>query len=394
MLGLSISGLLEQQPPGSTPQHITGQKDTQTAGLVSEQVPGLTSRSDPGKTLSLEQMVGQMIMVGFRGFELDDEMTIVEDIRQRHIGGVVLFDYDVPRDEPKRNIESPGQVERLNEQLQQLASTPLFIAIDQEGGQVSRLKSDYGFPPAIPSHDSLAGRLNPDFTYKKALQTASLLDETGFNLNFAPVVDLNLNPENPIIGALERSFGDDPGRVTRHAASFIRAHRQEGVLTAVKHYPGHGSSEEDSHRGMVDITGLWAPVELEPYRRLMKKDLVDAVMTAHVFHEDLDAQYPATLSGKVINGMLRGDLEYEGVVFSDDLQMGAVYDHYGLQETLEQTIQAGVDVLVFANNSVYEPGIAQRAIETIVEMVEKGQLSEQRIRSSYRRITDLKERLR
>jgi beta-N-acetylhexosaminidase len=342
---------------------------------------------------NLDVKIGQMLMVGFRGLKVDNEHFIVRDIRERHVGGVVLFDYDVPTRQAVRNIESPSQVKALIASLKSVSASPLVVAIDQEGGIIARLKERHGFPPTV-SHKHL-GKLNDlEMTHKQATLVAKTLADLGINLNLAPVVDLCINPDNPIIARHERCFSADPLAVTHHALQFIRAHHERGVLCALKHFPGHGSSTEDSHLGLTDVTRTWSRVELDPYIRIIEAGQADAIMTAHVFITKLDDRYPATLSQAAITGILRKELNYDGVVISDDMQMGAIINHYGFEMAVRKAIEAGVDILVFANNSVYEEDVARRAIGVIRELVQAGTISEARIDESYRRIYRLKSRLR
>ncbi|MEX2397738.1 MAG: glycoside hydrolase family 3 protein [Balneolales bacterium] len=338
----------------------------------------------------IEEKIAQMLIVGFRGYELTDDVTIVEDIRERNLGGVILFDYDVPAGIPERNIQSPEQVQSLNKSLQNLTDETLIIAVDQEGGKVNRLKEQYGFPPTV-SHQALGEYDDLDSTRAFSSKMAATLADLGFNLNFAPSVDVNTNPDNPVIGSLERSFSDDPAKVALHSEAFIKGHRENGVYATIKHFPGHGSSRDDSHLGMVDVTETWDKLELEPYRYLIEKEVVDVIMTAHIINNHLDTDIPATLSQKVLTGMLRSELGYDGIIVSDDMQMGAIADHYGLEQALKASINAGVDMLIFANNSVYEEDITQRAIGIITGLVESGEIPRQRIEESYQRIQKLKQ---
>lgn len=307
-----------------------------TVSHVSASVPG--GEGD----VTLEFKIGQMLLVGYRGLEADDNHPAVRDIRELHLGGVILSDYDMVAGEYRRNIESPEQVIRLTGALQQASATPLLIAIDQEGGLVTRLKESNGFPPTV-SHQRLGAEDDCATTFREAGTIAETLAAIGINLNLAPVVDLNINPENPIIAGKERSFSADPKTVTRHAAAFVQAHREYGVICSLKHFPGHGSAAADSHLGLVDVTDLWSHVELEPYRNLIKAGSVDAVMTAHVFNARLDPDYPATLSHATITGLLRGELNYDGVVISDDLHMKAIAEHYGFKTAVRCALEAGVD---------------------------------------------------
>ena len=207
----------------------------------------------------------------------------------------------------------------------------------------------------------------------------------------APVIELNINPDNPVIACLERSFSADAKTVTQHALEFIRAHREQGVHCTVKHFPGHGSSKKDSHLGMVDVTDVWSRVELEPYRALIEAGEVNAIMTAHVFNAHVDADYPATLSQATITGILRDELNYEGVVISDDLQMKAITEHYGFETAIRKALEAGIDILLITNNpDNYDEAIAQRAFAVIQQLVKEGSISKARIDQSYQRICKLK----
>ena len=333
-----------------------------------------------------------MLLVGFRGLEVGADHPIIRDIRERFIGGVVLFDYDVPSNSPVRNVKSPAQVKALVAALQRAARAPLLVSIDQEGGRVRRLKEEFGFPPTT-SAKQLGAANDPARTYRAAQTMAEVLAALGINLNLAPVVDLDANPNNPIIGRLERSFSIDPAVVTRHAVEFIKAHHDRGVLCTLKHFPGHGSSAADSHIGMVDVTRTWTRAELEPFSNIIAAGQADAIMTAHVYNAKLDRDYPATLSRPTITGILRGELRYDGVVICDDLQMGAIREYYGFEATIAAAIAAGVDILTLANNTVYEEGVAERAIAIIKRLIQTGKISESRIDESYQRIMRLKRRV-
>ncbi len=349
--------------------------------------------SEASVDVSLEVKIGQMLMVGFRGLQVDDQHPVIRDIRECHLGGVILSDYDTASQKYYRNIESPAQLRELTETLQKASATPLLIAIDHEGGLINRLKESYGFPPTV-SHGYLGTLDNLATTYHEAGKMAETLAEIGFNLNLAPVIDLNVNPENPVIAGRERSFSADADAVTRHALEFIRAHREQGVYCTMKHFPGHGSSKKDSHLGLVDVTNVWSRVELEPYRNLIKAEKVDVVMTAHIFNANLDSSYPATLSHATITGLLRNELNYEGVVISDDLQMKAITAHYGFDAAICKALEAGIDILLITNNSGhYDEAIFRRAFAVIQKLVETDVISEARIDQSYQRIRKLKSSL-
>ncbi len=366
-----------------------------------------TNSLDPSKTDlpllappndELDIKIGQMLLVGFRGLEVGYNHSIVRDIRDHHIGGVILFDYDIAQRRPVRNIKSPQQVKELVRALQAYQAdldpnTPLLIGIDYEGGIINRLPQKYGFRATV-SHQYLGYKNNSKLTYREAEKMAQTLANLGINLNFSPVVDVNTNPRNPIIGKLKRSFSANPSIVTKHALEFIRAHHRYNILCTIKHFPGHGSSTADSHLGVVDVSRRWSNIELEPYRKLINTGVVDGVMTAHVFNNRLDSDYPATLSKPTITGMLREQLGYNGVIFSDDMQMKAIANHYGLETAIRKTIEAGVDIIVIGNNTgIFEPNIASRVATIIKRLVQNGTISETRIEASYQRILRLKQRL-
>ncbi len=343
------------------------------------------------KADSLSVKIGQMLMIGFRGVSLAETPQIAADICERHIGGVVLFDYDVPSHSPSRNISSPEQLARLTQELQKMSKIPLLIAIDQEGGKVNRLKPARGFPPST-SADHLGVLNNPDSTRAAALQCARTLKAMHINLNLAPVADLNVNPDNPVIGKLGRSFSADPAVVISNINLTCSAYREEGIIETLKHFPGHGSSTTDTHRDFTDITESWTEKELEPYRVLIAAGYRDPIMTAHVFNGKLDPLYPATLSKAILDGVLRGKLGFTGVIVSDDMQMKAIADHYGLETAIQLAIEAGVDILLFGNNTSYDPEIASKATAIIHSLLQKKIITEERINRSYQRIMELKQR--
>ena len=349
------------------------------------------SFGQPG-TVPLETMIGQMIMTGFTGACVDPSHPIVQTIQEHSIGGIILFDYNVATKSYDRNIKSPGQVRQLVKDLQSYSRIPLFVAIDYEGGSVNRLKKRSGFFD-VESAETIGHFNSNRYTQVHADRMARTLSSLGFNLNFAPVVDLNLNPENPVIGKPGRSFSSDPEIVMSQANIWIETFQDYRILSVVKHFPGHGSSSTDSHLGMVDITETWQKEELLPYLKLIADDKVQAIMTAHVFHQDLDSQWPATLSYKIITELLRNKIGYQGIVISDDMQMSAISQQYGFSEAILLAVNAGVDILLFANNSTHhETCIASRVIDIIKADVQQGKISIQRIEESYHRILEAKQK--
>ena len=340
--------------------------------------------------VELKRQIAQMLMISFRGMELKPDMPIYDDITELGIGGIILFDYDVPSKSAKRNIASHKQLKKLIADLQSAASVKLLMAIDQEGGKVNRLKVKYGFPPTV-SAQYLGTINNADTTEKYAAATAKTLSDLGFNLNFAPAVDLNVNPACPIIGKLERSFSADVDVVVQHASIWLNKQQKRGVQGCIKHFPGHGSSTADTHHGIADVTNSWTTQELAPFRQLIAAGKVDVVMTSHVYNAHLDEEYPATMSKKIITGILREQLGFIGVVVTDDLAMGAMVDHYAFDEILLKAIDAGADVLCLSNNGkTYDDRLARKAVDIIYKAVKEGKISAERINASYNRIMALK----
>jgi beta-N-acetylhexosaminidase len=344
------------------------------------------------QSATLSEKIGQMLLIGFRGIQIGPDDPITQDIARRHLGGVILFDQEMSDHAARyRNIQSPAQLQALTRSLQAAAATPLWIAIDQEGGRVNRLKTDYGFPESI-SHEEL-GRINdPGETFAQAEKTARTLAGVGINLNLAPVVDLDLGPDNPIIKGKKRSFSSDPAAVARHALEFCRAHQAHRVMTCAKHFPGHGSARSDTHLGLCDVTRQWSEQELIPFQRLIESHQCDAIMTAHIFNSHLDPERPATLSRAVLRGILRDRLGFEGIILSDDMEMKAITDCFGLEQAMHYGIEAGLDVLCFGNNIVHDANIGEKAVGIIQRLVESGQISEARIDESFQRIQKLKQR--
>lgn len=358
------------------------------AGGPSHAASSTASCGMPG----LDAKIGQMIMVGFPGNDEKDRGVIAvrEHLAKGVIGGVVLF---------PENIASPKKLRHLIVYLRNARSMPMpFIAVDQEGGKVQRLSRRNGHT-RFPSAQSV-GR-NPSYASPDAAERlyggmAAELAHAGFNMTLGPVVDLNTNPRNPVIGARGRSFGADPDTVTALAGAFIQAHRAANIVPVAKHFPGHGSSRVDSHRALADISKTWREVELEPYRRLAKDGLLDAVMVGHLYHprfSDME-KLPATLSAKAMRALrTKTWIDFHGVIISDDMEMGAVRNDFTLEERAVKAVKAGTDIVVFSNvkSNDFELGVKVHA--AIAEAVCDGRISRIRIEASYGKIMLLKRRL-
>lgn len=335
-------------------------------------------------------MLGQMLLVGFRGDGVTNSAdfdAILKFVSEGKAGGVILFSRDLGTG-GKRNIITPEQVKTMNARLQKAAPGMLFISIDQEGGRVQRMAPFAG--GAWPSPKEMSTLTSEGIT-AIAQKMGAELAEVGINLNFAPTLDVDVNPNNPIIGQLGRSFGDNPMVVAKNAASFAYGLLSAGVLPGYKHFPGHGSSGTDSHDGLTDITESWGRMELVPFRVLQHRIDASMVMVGHLMQRKLDARYPASLSAAIINELLRGELGWNGVVISDDLQMKAITAHYTLEETILLCINSGTDILLFGNNIDFDPELPEKVYMTMLKLYQEGKVSKQRIAASYDRIMRLKE---
>ena len=311
---------------------------------------------------------------------------MVEWLQRDGLGGVLLFSYDLPNKRYGKNLQSCKQIKRLTEQLRHYAgSNPLFIALDYEGGAIDRLALVEGcrstMPPselALLSNEALTTELN---------HMARTVAELGFNLNFAPVIDLNLNETDGIIGKLGRCFSSDPAIVSDRAQRFVRAFAEQGVMCAYKHFPGHGSAAFDTHEGCVDVTTCFQMAELEPYVTCGHDQRIPTmVMTAHVVNRQLDPSgLPATLSYTMLTTLLREKLGFKGIIVSDDLQMHAISNHYSLDDALQLTINAGADRLIFGNQLGNIS--ATEVVDRIERLVLSGAIPEARIDDALRRCT-------
>lgn len=339
---------------------------------------------------SLDADIGEMLMVGFRGIAVDSTDHIWRDLTHFHVGSVILFDYDAATGRRGRNITGVQQVQSLCRQLRHIRPD-LLIGIDQEGGKVSRLHQRYGFP-AVAS-PKLSAAEGDDSVRSCARITARLLHDAGIDLNFAPVADVNVNPDCPVIGKLERSFSASPERVTDCCRIWIEEQDKKGVASCMKHFPGHGSATGDTHKGLVDVSKTWQKKELQPYRELVKT--VPMVMTAHVINRQLDPDgLPASLSPR-ITAYLRDTLGFQGVIVTDDMAMGAIVNEYSFETALRMAIEAGADLLCLSNNGgTYNSELVPQAVRTIKRMVADGTVSAERIHASAERVRALKAEVR
>ncbi|WP_028579207.1 glycoside hydrolase family 3 protein [Desulfogranum japonicum] len=337
------------------------------------------------------KFLGQMFMVGFRGQTIDEHHWLHRDIAERNLGGVLLFDRNIDRS--VQNFDSMESLQHLTGKLQEISDSLLFIAVDQEGGAVCRLKKCDGFPEICGAADMAAG--GSEVTQRHAAKIAETLSAGGINLNFAPVVDMAINKENPIIAKFGRSFGPDADTVVTMSKIFINEHHQCGIGCCLKHFPGHGSAGQDSHKGFVDVTHCWKQEELIPFQRLIEHGFCDGVMTAHLVHTGLEpAGIPATLSWAVLTGLLRERLGFTGVIFSDDLQMRAITNGWTYREAVQKAVLAGVDVLVVGNNLGFQDNALKEGVNAVLELIDNGKIDEHRVQQSIQKIRQFKERIK
>ena len=353
-----------------------------------------------GKQVTLKEKIGQMLIFGFEGTKLHENDAIVRAISAQQIGGVILFDYNYKTKTYDHNIKNPQQLKALVSQLQSYTRAaadhhanglyPLFVSIDYEGGKVNRLQESHGFPKTLTAAEiATHSKADANVYIQKMAET---LHQAGINLNFSPVVDVNINRNNPIIGKLGRSFSHDPAIVADYAALYTEAYQRHGIVGVCKHFPGHGSSLGDTHVGLVDVTTTWKKDELEPYKKLFSHpNHCPMVMTAHVINKKLDdSGYPASLSKAVTTDLLRNKMGFDGVVVADDLQMKAIKDHYGTEEAVRLAINAGADMLIFGNQLSVIPQDIATIVNMIYADVQAGKISTHRIDEAYQRIMKIK----
>lgn len=331
----------------------------------------------------LYHKISQMIMVGFSGKILSDSV-IINDLQNRGVGSVILFG---------GNIESPTQLNQLTTQLHNLSSTPLFIAIDQEGGRIARLRETNGYTSTYSAFQ--IGTIFNDESINRSWASlmAGWLKDAKINLNLAPVADVNVNPESPAIGYLDRSFSRIPDTVFNHCSWFTDEFHQKNIFNCLKHFPGHGSASTDSHLGFTDITNTWADSELIPYKRLIQNGYDDFIMSGHLFNAQIDSVYPASLSNKTLTGLLRDSLGFDGLIITDGMFMGAISNNYSFDEAVELAINAGNDILLYTTNKLSGKSLVDSVVGIVMNKISEGKITEQRIDESYNRIIQKKQQL-
>jgi beta-N-acetylhexosaminidase len=318
-------------------------------------------------SLNVRESAARLLMVGFHGKTVSSEL---ESLLELGVSGAILF---------SRNVESPAQVAELTRAIKQRAGRPVLTSVDQEGGNVARLRDGF---TRVPAMQVLGAADDATLTYAVGKLLGRELRAVGLDIDYAPVLDVNTNPDNPVIGP--RAFGDDPDLVAWHATALAKGMVSEGVAACGKHFPGHGDTLQDSHHQLPRLPHALdrlEQVELIPFHAAVKAG-IPAIMTAHVVFEALDPEWPATTSERVLGGLLRGKLGYEGLVITDDLEMKAIADHYPLDEVVVRGLNAGVDLFLCCHT--HEKAIA--IVDAIERALHDGRVASHRFRQALDRV--------
>ncbi len=366
--------------------------------------PQIATDTDTQTDAQLLTKIDQLFILGFRGYDFAKAPDIKRALAETNLGGVILFDYDTPTKKYTRNIKSDAQVKKLINDLQTNAKTPLFISVDEEGGKVSRLKNLAGFQKT--SSAAYLGTQNTATVRTVGKNLGTQLTSYGFNMDFAPVLDVNVNPKNPVIGGIDRSFSASTATVSEKGIAFMNGLLESaretgsgsstgrgassGMVPVGKHFPGHGSSTADSHLGFVDITDTYKEYELEPFKAACAAGL-PAIMVAHVYNKNVDPTYPATLSKNHMQ-VLKKDIGcVSQLVISDDMDMRAISSQYGRKEAVIRSLNAGVDVLIISNNVTgYDAEVFFKARKIVLEAVKSGEISKERLQEAYEKVKAFK----
>ncbi|AVP54061.1 beta-N-acetylhexosaminidase [Clostridium tetani] len=328
-------------------------------------------------SMSLDEKIGQLLIVGFDGYEANKNIESL--IKKNYVGGVILFG---------NNIRSAEQTMKLTNSLKSINSKnkiPLFISVDEEGGRVSRMPKEL---EKLPSNKIIGEINNSNLSYNIGKIISKELTCLGFNMNFAPVLDINSNLQNPVIG--DRSFGNNANLVTRLGIKTMEGLREGNIIPVIKHFPGHGDTSVDSHVGLPLINHDMKRLnefELIPFKEAINNN-ADVIMISHILLPKIDSSYPATMSKIIIKDVLRNDLKFNGVVITDDMTMGAITKNFDISNAAIKSINAGTDIILICHgydNEIY-------VINSIKEAVENNIITEDKINESVYRILKLKEK--
>lgn len=367
-----LSNTTEQEPNPKV-DHISLYTKIDQQAHVGKQ-PEVTLPSEVVSKMSLEEKIGQMILAGISGTTMDANTKKL--VNQFHIGGIIFY---------KNNFNTPAQTIQLVNQLKTENSSrlPLFLSTDQEGGRVTRLP---GGLTNFPTNEQIGKVNNREFSYKIGTLLGRELKEFGLNLDFAPVLDINSNPNNPVIG--DRSFGNNLEIVSELGIQTMKGIQSQNVIPTIKHFPGHGDTSVDSHLDLPIVNKSLKELkelELIPFERAID-DGADVVMVAHILLPKLDKTNPASMSKAIMTDLLRDQLSFNGVIITDDMTMGAITEHFDIGKAAVESVKAGSDIILVGHNynNVVE------IISSLKTAVQNGEISEQRLNESTERIIQLK----
>ncbi|AGA68402.1 beta-glucosidase-like glycosyl hydrolase [Desulfitobacterium dichloroeliminans LMG P-21439] len=358
-----------------------GPSSNQQGGNNSSMLPSAPPKVDPIaeqlKEMSLEEKVGQLVIVGTDGYEINENTQRL--IQTYHVGGFILF---------QKNIRDTQQMLDLVNSLKKtnaINEVPLFLALDEEGGRVSRMPAELR---RMPSSQKVGKQNDSDLATRVGVVLGQELKVFGMNVNFAPVLDIFSNPQNTVIG--DRALGSTPELVSELGIQSMKGIQAQNIIPVVKHFPGHGDTTVDSHVGLpkvdYDLERLQS-FELIPFSEAIAHD-ADAIMLAHILIPQLDPEYPASLSKTLISDILREDMKFEGVVFTDDMTMGAILENYEIGEAAVKSLQAGSDIVLICHDFVQE----EAALQAILAAARTGVISSDRIDESVYRVLALKKK--
>lgn len=364
---------ISDQPVDSTPVPTDD-------NVIATPKPATSSVDQLLATLNTKQKIGQLLMFGIEGKSVNKKM--LEQLQSYQVGGVILY---------KRNISTVKQTNQLLNDLKKHQAAeqalPLFLGVDQEGGKVSRLpKQLTALPTPALINDYMDD--NPQYATHFGQAIGLQLQAIGFNLTFAPVLDINSNPDNPVIGS--RSFGTTPIQVINNGIAAMNGIQSQQIATSVKHFPGHGDTSVDSHLDLPLIKKSLKELEafeLQPFVAALEQN-VDMVMIGHLLIPAIDSTYPASMSTATISDLLRKKLNYDGVVISDDMTMGGITEHWAIGKAAVQAIIAGTDIVLVGHDA----NLQREVVTAINDAVADNRISMERLNDSVRRILLLKEK--
>lgn len=358
-------GKNNKSPEDKAPSQGDKQSPNKDIIMIKEQISNMT----------LQEKIGQMVIAGFEGYTIDDNTRDI--INNYHLGGFILFG---------RNVEDSEQLLALVNSLKRANSknkTPLFISVDEEGGRISRMPDEIN---DLPTNEAIGKIYNSKFSYEIGRILADEVKSFGFNMNFAPVLDINSNPDNPVIG--DRAFGSDVNIVSKLGIQTMKGIQSSGVIPVVKHFPGHGDTSVDSHVGLPSINNdidRLKSFELIPFKEAINSH-VDAVMIAHILLNKIDPNSPASLSETIITELLRKQMNFNGVVITDDMTMGAILEKYSIGDAAIKAINAGNDIVLVCHGQ----DNVETVLDDLIKAVDNGIISKSKVDESLYRILKLK----